>query len=188
MHGKPRRFGDGRAGYKRHPDDWYVEEVAAVEALIATERFEGAIHDPACGAGNIPRVFARHGFAVSGSDLKSRGYGTPDVDYLTAPPRRFDNIVCNPPFKKTLVERFILKALGEYERKVAMLLRLAFLEGGTRLAQLYRPCPPIRILVFSWRTSMPPGDVAVRRRGGQMPYMWLVWEPGYRGDPAVLWI
>lgn len=183
-----RRFGDGTAGYARQVDDWYVEEDAAVEALIAAERFAGAIHDPACGCGTIPRRFAAHGFTVSGADLRDRGYGAPHLDYLAAPAREYDNIVSNPPFKSGVVEPFILKALADARFKVAMLLRLAFLEGAERLATLYRRHPPVRVLVFSWRTSMPPGDVAVAREGGQMPFMWVVWERGYRGDPALRWI
>jgi hypothetical protein len=187
MHGKPRRgrrrFGDGSAGYPRQKHNWYVEEEAAVEALVANEPFTGAIHDPACGKGTIPTVFARHGYAVSGSDKVDRGYGAGGIDYLSATPQSFDNIVSNPPYFKEegLIERFILKAIAESADKVAMFLRGSFREGIDRHRDLWAPHPPRRIWDFTWRVCCPPGDADVERKGGMMHFAWFVWEPGWRG-------
>jgi hypothetical protein len=188
------RFGDGRSGYARVRDDWYVEEAAAVAALLRVERFEGRILDPACGGGNIPRICRAHGLDAIGTDRVDRGappYCRSGIDFLNSPRRTVENIVCNPPYKHD--EAFVLRALERATRKVAMLLRLAFLAGQERHRTIYRPHPPLRIWVFTWRTAMPPGEALragrIERKGGQIDYCWIVWQPGHRGPmPPLGWL
>lgn len=188
-----RPFGDGRSGYARVRNDWYVEPPEAVAALLAVERFEGRIHDPACGGGTIPRVGRAHGYRVSGSDIVDRGappYCRSGVDFLHGRLRPVDNIVSNPPYR--LADAFVLRALELARCKVAMLVRLAFLEGQARWRALYERFPPARIWVFTWRVEMPPGEALragrIKRKGGQIPYAWIVWEIGFRGTPATGWL
>lgn len=173
----------------RADGDFYVEPVEAVEALIRAERFEGNIYDPACGEGTIPCVFHRHGYTATGSDIVERGpagCGRAACDFLAAPiSHEFANIVCNPPFK--LAEPFIRKALLMAHRKVAMLLRLAFLEGQRR-AELFVSTPLARVHVFSWRISMPPGGQNIKATGGSVAFAWFVWERGYEGPPTLHWL
>lgn len=187
------RFGDGRSGYRRVRDDWYVEPPEAVAALLRVERFEGRVLDPACGGGTIPRVCRAFGLDAHGSDLRDRGappYCRSGVNFLTAPRRPVDNVMCNPPYR--LADAFAQRALDRATRKVAMLVRLAFLEGQARFAELYHRCPPIRVWVFTWRVEMPPGAALaagkIARDGGQIPYAWIVWQRGYRGAPALGWL
>ena len=183
-----RLFGDGRSGYRRMRGDWYVEPERAVVQLLERERFEGRIHDPACGCGTIPRVCRTWGYRASGSDIADRGFGRAGVDFLTARLRPVDNIVCNPPY--SLAEAFVLRALECARRKVAMLLRLAFLEGGERFRDLFDRTPPARIWVFTWRVPMPPGVLKgrLKEKGGAIAYCWMVWERGFSGAPSLGWL
>ncbi|MFN4283494.1 MAG: hypothetical protein ACK4NA_12730 [Alphaproteobacteria bacterium] len=181
--------------YRRETNDWYVEPEWAVEALIASESFvPGAVYDPACGGGTIPRVFARHGFRVLGSDIVDRNPDLPEGGFIgrdflrdtaDGPIGRPDerlHIVSNPPFKHA--EAFARRALGEANGKVALLLPLAFLESEGRLA-LWRETPLTRVLVFGPRVSMPPGHLSktMKTEGGKVAFAWFVWTT-YAG-PAV---
>lgn len=173
------------SGYERAKNDWYTESPAAVRALLASEPFWGTIHDPACGAGNIPKTCIEMGHAATGSDLIDRGYGQTGFDYLESN-QRHDNLVSNPPFN--LSEKFALKALAEARHKVALLVRLSWLEGDGRHKRLFKPHPPARVLVFINRLSMPPGGVDMPAKGGAVAYAWVVWEKGHRGPTQFDWI
>lgn len=162
------------SGYERNANDWYTEPPRAVMALFSAERFEGSIHDPACGGGNIPRVAAECGYPSTGSDLVDRGFG-PVQDFLTDG-RGYDNIVSNPPFN--LAVNFTLHALMHAKGKVAILQRLSWLEGSARHNRLFRPGYLRRILVFSGRISMPPGGADVPAKNGSVAYAWYVFERG----------
>lgn len=176
----------------RQANDWYREPAWAVDALLDAERFVGSIHDPACGAGMIPDRCRARDLYATGSDIVDRGW--PDVgilDFAAAAPDDFsdrpDNIICNPPFE--LAECFIDHALGIARFKVAMLLRLAFLEAGTDprkpksvlRRRVLEEAPLARVLVFASRVSMPPGDVAVEAKGGAVAFCWLIWDHDHRG-------
>ncbi len=191
---RSRLFGDGRSGYARVADDWYVEQEWAVARLFDVERFAGALHDPACGKGTIPLMARAYGYRATGSDLvdlRKRGSAgipglTGGVDFLARGGRRVDNIVSNPPYR--LDTAFALKALQLARRKVALLLRLAFLEGAERFETLFASFPPARAWVFRNRVSMPPGGMGIKPEGGKMPFQWLVWERGHRGPPVLGWV
>lgn len=173
----------------RAANDWYVEPAWAVDALINAEPFKGLIWDPACGAGNIPERFKAHGFDAVGSDLVYRNYGAPSsIDFLLewrSIDERVANIVSNPPY--ALAEEFIRHALTLTTCKVAMLLRLAFLEGQKR-KRLFESTPILRVLVFSERVSMPPGGLGVAAEGGAVAFAWFIWEHGHRGPPELGWL
>lgn len=141
----------------REKDDYYPTPPEGIEALLAVERFEGLIWEPACGEGAISEVLKAHGYEVRSTDLVDRGYGTPRVDFLmeyqTAP-----NIITNPPFKLAL--EFCEQALALASKKVCMLVRLAFLEGQSR-KPFFETAPLARIWVFSKRINC--------ARGGGIP-------------------
>ncbi len=176
----------GSLRYERNEHDWYVEQPADSAKLFMRERFEGAIHDPSCGKGNIVRVARSFGYVATGADIVRRtdlaGVEAP-IDFLKDETRRFDNIVCNPPFKIDLA--FVLKALELARRKVAMLVKLSFLEGRRKYRALFETNPPTRPYVSIDRISCPPGELddVIEPEGGMMPYAWLVWERGARPQP-----
>jgi hypothetical protein len=101
---------------------------------------------------------------------------------------RAPNIVTNPPFK--LAVPFVRHALRLTTGKVAMLLKIAFLEGQER-AKLFSNSPLARVHVFSQRLAFVPGGTTGARKldgGGMMAFAWFVWEHGYSEPPRIGWL
>ncbi len=105
----------------REKDDYYSTDPKAVFELLDREKFEGFIHEPACGEGAISEALISRGYKVYSTDLVDRGYGTPRIDYLMEYAPIAENVVTNPPF--TLSVEFVLKALSLTTGKVAIPLR-----------------------------------------------------------------
>lgn len=169
----------------REKDDFYPTPPEGTEALLRVESFEGPIWEPACGDGAISRVLEAAGHTVISTDLVSRGYGQPSVDFLMEWTPRAPNIVTNPPFK--MVAPFMRNACRLTTGKVAMLLRLACLEGAER-AEIYRETPLARVWVFSRRITMWRGGVEGSHAGGMTAFAWFVWDHAHVGSPTIGWL
>lgn len=152
--------------------DFYPTPDWAVEALIESEAFEGTIWECACGDGAMVRVLERTGCSVDASDLYDRGYGERGVDFLRSS-RSVDNIVTNPPYNSA--EGFVHAGVRQCNRKLALLLRLAFLEGANRQKTIFSRFPPSRVWVFSERITFYPAGAA-RKGSGTTAYAWFVWD------------
>lgn len=167
----------------RMPEDFYWTPPVATEALLDVERFTSQVWEPACGQGHISRVLEDRGHIVTSSDLVDRGYGESGVDFLSET-RRVSNIVTNPPYR--LGREFVEHSLECATRKVAMLLRINFLETETRM-HLFNDLPFSRLWVFATRVRMGsskhPGGL-----GGGVCYAWFVWDQSYVGEPTVGWL
>lgn len=175
-------------GYERQKDDFYPTPDRATFALLRAEKFDGPIWEPACGDGAISKLFEAAGHEVISSDLVDRGYGENRIDFLMEYTSRAPNIVTNPPFK--LAVPFVRHSLGLTTGKVAMLLKIAFLEGQERAA-LFKESPLARVHVFSQRLAFVPGGTTGARKldgGGMMAFAWFVWEHGYTDVPRLGWI
>ncbi len=170
----------------RERDDWYRTPPHVTEALLAREAFGPIVWDPCCGDGAMAEVVGRQHVVVA-SDLVDRGFGTPRVDFLLEGARRADHMIVNPPFR--LADEFALWALQLGVTKLAVLQRLAWLEGMGRHAALWGPRPPARVWVFAARATLWRGDDPnPPNRGGVMALAWYVWESGHQGAPALGWI
>lgn len=172
----------------RQKDDFYPTPRRGIEALLDAETFSGPIWEPACGDGAISEVLKARGYIVQSTDLVDRGYGVPGIDFLMEFSPQAPNIITNPPFK--LAVPFVRKSLELTTGKVAMLLKIAFLEGIER-ADLFRASPLARVHVFSRRLAFVPGgstDARTLDGGGMMAFAWFVWEHGYTGRPTLGWI
>lgn len=126
---------------ERQREDYYATEPKATEWLCKLERFDGRILEPSCGEGHMSRVLEAAGYEVVSRDLVDRGYGEV-ADFLAIDNLEWDgNIVTNPPYK--YAQEFVEKALSIIPKgkKVAMFLKLTFLEGKARRA-LFRSTPP----------------------------------------------
>jgi hypothetical protein len=128
-------------------------------------------------------VLASKGNEVIASDLFNRGYGEPGIDFLSSN-REVDNIVTNPPYNAA--EGFVQSGLRNAKRKFALLLRLAFLEGGNRYRTIFSVTPPSRIWVFSERITFYPAG-AIKKGTGTTAYAWFVWEKGCERSTEVKW-
>lgn len=168
--------------WARDPLDWYVEPVRATEQLLRVERFVGAVHDPACGQGNIVRALIAGGY--TGSDVATRVrpgslWFRGEVDFLADHSPR-DNIVCNPPFFRAKgAETFTRQALAVATGKVCMFMDVRLLAGAERADGLYAEHPPSRVWVVTPRVSCPPGvylDAGGKAGNGSSDYAWFVWD------------
>lgn len=191
--------------WAREKNDWYVEPEWVSARLFEEERFEGRVHDPACGGGNIVKSARAADLYATGSDIVRRIEEDDDPDdiicdyvedFLESDRGAFtDNIVSNPPFKlcddrKTGRFPFVEMALKSAHRKVALLLPSNWIQGDKRAAWL-ATTPLRRVWFISPRPSMPPGHViaAGQKPGnGTTDYAWFVWLKGYDGTPEIRWL
>lgn len=170
----------------RERDDFYPTPPAATRALLNVEKFDGPIWEPACGDGAISKVLIEAGYDVHSTDLIDRGYGTPNRDFLLDFQSQSANIITNPPFK--FAQEFVEHALSRSTSKVAMLCRLAWLEGIERNA-LFTSTPIARVWVFSNRIPMlRNGDAMHAGGGGMIAFAWFVWDHSYVGAPNIGWL
>lgn len=170
----------------READDFYATPRSTVEQFLQVEQFEGSIWEPACGNGAISSVLQARGYEVVSTDLADRGYGQAGVDFLMERKPRAQNVMTNPPFK--LGTEFATQALGLVPGKVAMLLKIGFLEGPTREA-LHQSLA--RVYVIRRRvTFMKDGKEFARSngKGGIHTYAWFVWDRQHRGPVALDWL
>jgi hypothetical protein len=178
----PLRRAQSISGYSttREPMDNYPTPDIATLSLLAREDFPGTIWEPACGSGNIARHFP-HCIAT---DIRSDNiFGEAKIDFLTEY-RQVDHIITNPPYRLALP--FAQHALECASGKVAMLCKLAFLEGKARYA-LFQEHPMKTVYVFSKRLPLTKeGDK--RKQSSMIPFAWFVWENGYQGKTIIEWI
>lgn len=164
--------------------DFYPTPAWATHALLKYESFEGDIWECACGDGAMAQVLADAGNEVIGTDLYDRGYGESGVDFLKSD-RRASNIVTNPPYNSA--KNFVQRGVERTDKKMALLLRLAFLEGSDRAKTIFTDCPPSRVWVFSERITFYPNNVE-RKGSGTTAYAWFVWDKDAPDGTQLNWI
>ena len=164
--------------------DFYPTPRWATRALLANETFQGSIWECACGDGNMSAVLEEGGNEVISSDLYDRGFGTKGVDF-TKTDNASDNIITNPPYN--LAENFVHKGVSSSRKKLALLLRLAFLESAKRKLSIFDIYPPSRVWVFSERITFYPKG-AVRKGSGTTAYAWFVWDHDHDGPTQLGWL
>ena len=171
---------------ERQREDYYATEPKAVEELLKIETFCDSILEPACGEGHISEVLKRNGYHVVSRDLVDRGYG--DVaDFLSVDNTLFDgDVITNPPYR--YAQEFVEKALQIVPkgRKIAMFLRLQFLEGKKR-KELFMRTPPKTVWVSSSRLKCAINGDFAQAGSSAAAYAWFVWEKGYCGSTTVKW-
>lgn len=160
-------------------DNYPTPEIAVIE-LLKRETFPGLVWEPACGSGNIAKFFDN----CMASDIRKNNiYGEGGVDFLFEN-RKVDCVVTNPPYR--YAQKFVEQALFCTNKKVAMLLKLVFLESISRYA-LFQESPLKTVYVFSKRLPLTKeGDN--RKQSSMLAFAWFVWEHGYKGKPVIEWI
>lgn len=170
----------------REQHDYYATDPKAAELLLELETFENIL-EPSCGEGHLSKVFSDAGINVTSSDLVDRGYGTQKsfFDYEVWN----GDIITNPPYKYGL--EFVEHALKIIPdgNKVAMFLKLQFLEGKKR-KKLFVTNPPKTLYVSSSRLLCAKNaDFEGMRKGGgsAVAYGWFVWQKGFNGRTEIVW-
>lgn len=177
----------------RESRDYYATDPKAMMLLLEREKFSPTVWENAVGEGHLAEVLKENGYKVKCSDIVDRGYPNTEIlDFLEYVPEKemAIDIVTNPPYK--YAKQFVEKSLEcvENGHKVAMFLRLQFLEGKQRRL-LFDKNPPKRVYVCSGRIDCAKnGDFKrLKENGGAAAaYAWFVWQKGYTGKPTIEWI
>ena len=176
---------------EREKDDYYATEPKAIELLLREEKFDKDIWECAVGGGHLAEVLKQKGYRVLCSDIVNRGYDeTAIIDFLKTQERWVGDIITNPPYKyaKEFVEHALEIITGG--NKVAMFLKLTFLEGKARKA-FFKKYPPKTIYVASGRLLCAKNAEFEKMRnsgGSAVAYAWYIWEKGHSGETIVKWI
>ena len=175
---------------ERENDDYYATDPVAAKLLLEVENFSKNIWECACGEGHLSKVFEENGYIVKSTDLINRGYGQSNIDFLKQNEIFYGNIITNPPYK--YAHEFIEKAIEliSNENKVAMFLKIQFLEGKRR-KQLFLKYPPKVIYVSSSRILCAKNAEFQKMKdggGSAVAYAWFVWQKGYTGETIIKWI
>lgn len=170
---------------ERHIDDFYATDPIAVEKLLEVESFNNPILECCCGEGHISEVLINNGYEVRSEDLYDRGYGIPNKDFFKRE-HWYGDIITNPPYKQAL--EFVKHSLDVIKgnSKVAMLLRIQFLEGQERY-KFFKENPPKKVYVFSKRIQCAKGG-KFEKVSSAMCFAWFIWEKGFKGEPVIRWI
>lgn len=174
---------------ERQAEDYYATEPKAAELLCDLMELSPRVWECACGGGHLAKVFTGRGYDVTATDLINRGYGCGGVDFLQCTEIFDGDIITNPPYK--YAQQFVEKALELIPRgrRVAMFLKLTFMEGKKR-RELFEQHPPKYIFVSSSRLQCAKNaDFAGMQAGGgsAIAHAWYVWEKGYHGETVVKW-
>ena len=180
---------------EREENDYYATQPKAVKVLLDNENFSDIVWEPACGGGHMADVLKDYGYNVKVSDIIDRGYPeTEIVDFLSVRNiRNYYDIITNPPYK--YAKEFVEKSLeiSEVGTKIAMFLKLQFLEGQAR-KELFLTNPPKVVYVSSSRLGCAKnGEFKVGKDGelaieSAVAYAWFVWEKGFTGDTIIKWV
>lgn len=176
---------------ERENFDYYATDPDAVEKLLEKEDFCHYIFEPACGGGHIAEVLKKHGFNVICNDIVNRGYehqvAEGDFLLMDLKARNSYDIITNPPYK--YAKEFVEKALdiSQESVKVAMFLKLTFLEGAKR-KELFDKYPPKKIYVFRNRIDCWKNGEKTKKPSKAVCYAWFIWEKGFKGVPIIKWI
>jgi hypothetical protein len=176
---------------ERQAEDYYATEPKATELLLEKETFSSVVWECACGQGHMSDVLKQEGYTVVSSDLVDRGYeNTKVIDFLNETETNTMDIITNPPYKyaKEFVEHALDISVDGV--KVAMFLKLTFLESKAR-KELFAKYPPKIVYVSSSRLQCAKnGDFEKYGKGvgTAVAYAWFVWEKGYSGETIIKWI
>jgi hypothetical protein len=177
-----------RAAQSERGLDLYETPACATRALLHFERdhMPRRIWEPACGRGAISRVLEDEGFQVQSSDLVDYKYpgAVSGLDFLTADKEHAiakvtDGIVTNPPYYLAARSAPFVARAVEIAAYVAMLLRIAFLEGAQRLKLT---SGAVRVYVASRRLPMMHRDGwDGPKASSAMAFAWFVWDARHSG-------
>ena len=167
--------------------DFYATDRRAIVELLEREKFRKKIYEPACGKGHIGKVLEEYGYIVKATDICYRGYGEKEeLDFFSIKENILD-IVTNPPY--FCAGAFLRHALDISKEgvKIAMLFRLAFLEGQARY-ELFKKYPPKTVYVFSKRLNCAKNADFERYKSSAIAFAWFVWEVGHDDKTELKWI
>jgi len=167
--------------------DYYATEPKATKLLLEVESFKN-VWECACGEMHISDILEEYGYKVYKTDIVERSRKLDDViDFLENCKPWSGDIITNPPYKQA--RQFIQKALDivSMGNKVAMFLKLTFLESKDR-KQFFLENPPKTVYVSSSRLYCAKNGDFSKQYSSAVAYAWYLWEKGYQGETIIKWI
>ena len=169
----------------RDINDYYATEPKATEVLLEVEKFNNNIWECCCGEMHIVDELKKHGYKIYKTDIVERSRKLDDViDFLEYNKPWLGDIITNPPYKQA--RQFIQKALDivSIGNKVAMFLKLTFLESKER-KQFFLENSPKKIYVSSSRLYCAKNGDFSKQFSSAVAYAWFIWEKGYQGETVI---
>lgn len=168
----------------REENDFYRTNPIAVKLLLELETFENNIWENACGENHIANVLIEAGYNVKCSDLIKRHDNMQVIDFMNSDIKFDGSIITNPPYN--MAAEWVEKSINSVPigSKVAMFLKLQFLEGKAR-KKLFIKYPPKTVYVSSSRLlCSKDGNFT---DSSAVAYCWYIWENGYQGKTELKW-
>ena len=172
-----------KKSYEDTSKDLYQTPSKITEFLLNRLDIEegSRVLEPANGLGAISDVVKAYGIECDTSDIRD------GVDFLTTNGNgSYDYIITNPPYK--YAQEFVEKSMEHIKvgGKVAMLLRLSFLESAKRY-HFFRDTGLKTVYVSSKRITMFPYGEDEPKNSGTLAYAWFVWEKGNTESSTIEW-
>ena len=187
----------------REAVDFYSTDPDCVKDLLELESFRFHVLEPCCGNGNIAKEVAAAGYDVTATDLYDHGYGTVGIDCFDY--KNIDkDIITNPPY--SLTTEFITHMLKELQpqHKMALFLKLQFLEGQARYQQIFSQRKLKKVYIYVNRVACYKNDERYQKNedgslildkqgnpkkiGSAACYCWAIFDTSYNGYPEIRWI
>ncbi len=170
----------------RQTNDYYATDPKTIPPLFEVEKFDNMIWECACGEGHLSKAMEDFGKDVFSTDKVDRGFGQL-CDFLEEDMEWYGDIITNPPYK--YAQEFVEKSIKilQQGRKVAMFLKIQFLEGQKR-KELFKVNNPKVVYVFSKRQFCAMNGEFDKHKSSAVAYAWFVWEKGFKGDTIIKWI
>lgn len=171
----------------REVNDYYATDPKAMHLLLEQESFNKNVWEVASGEGHLVNVLKDYGHNVYSTDIINRGAQDDIIDFLSYQGEFDGDIITNPPFKHA--KEFVLKSLEVIPEgnKVAMFLKLTFLEGKSR-KDFFINTPFKTLYVSSSRIVCAKNGQFEEFKSSAIAYGWYVWEKGFQGTPQIKWI
>lgn len=181
---------------ERVENDYYATDPKALDMLFAAEPFgAGDYLEPCAGQGHLTKriIELMPNSKVDSIDIVDRGLeGVIVADFLDyETDKKYDYLITNPPY--SLGKEFVEKGLTLMKNggKMAMFLKIQFLEGEKR-REMYKENPPKYVYVFTKRMATfnngSEVDETGKRWATTMCHGWFVWEKGFTGETIVRWL
>lgn len=170
---------------EREKHDYYATNPKALELLLKVENFNSNIWECACGEGHLSKVLLSNGYNVKSSDLIDRNFGEHSIDFLSIENQFYDgDIITNPPYK--YAQEFVEKSLQIIPEgnKIAMFLKVQFLEGKAR-KELFKYNPPLIVYISSSRLECALNGEF--KNESAVAYAWFIWQKGFKGQTILKW-
>lgn len=193
-----RLVGGGQSREWRGLQD-YSTPKEALYALLEQEKFQRRIWEPCMGLGAISSRLKKKGHRLYTSDIKrwkkAKSKLNKRKDFLTfkcTPKNKSYDIITNPPYAE-MAPKFIIHSLKLLKKhdgaKIAMLLKVNFLEGVKKYQTIFSKYPLKHVYVFSYRIPrMHRFYYKGKKATSMMAFAWYVWEIGYKGEPTIRWL